>query len=340
MISLALLVVLAGLAGSVRVPLVALGPGPTFNTLGEVNGQQVVSITGRQVYPTTGHLNMTTVSVTDQLNALDALRFWVSSREQVVPRSVVYPPGQTDAQVTQLNNEMFATSEASAQVAALRYLHQPTRVVVAGVAPGAPAGGVLKTEDSLVQVNGQPVTSALQVTQLLKQTRPGDKIQVTYQRGDASPAQGTVTVGPRPAIHPGGPPDGPQGYLGIESADEPAVPGQIKIALADVGGPSAGLMFSLAVIDKITPDDLTGGRFIAGTGTIDPDGAVGPIAGIPLKMIAARDHGATDFLVPAGDCKEAKNATPDGLTLIKVSTLSDAVNALNDLKAHRPVPGC
>jgi PDZ domain-containing protein len=339
-IALGALVVLVVVAARVPVPLVALGPGPTYNTLGQVGGQAVVTVTGRRVYPTSGHLNMTTVEVADGLNALQALAAWLSPRHQVVPRSVVYPPGQSSAQVDQVNNAMFETSEAFAEVAALRYLHQPTKVLIAAVGPKAPAGGLLKAGDSLVNVNGQPVTSALQVTQLLKQSRPGDKVPITYQRGTAPPAWGVVTVGARPPVRPGGPPDGPQGYLGIATEDAPAGPDQIKIALADVGGPSAGLMFTLAIIDKITPDDLTGGRFIAGTGTIDPQGNVGPIAGIPLKMIAARDAGATDFLVPAGDCQEAKGSAPDGLTLIKVNTLADAVNALNARKADRPVPGC
>lgn len=339
-IAVSVLVVLVIVSALVKVPLVALSPGPTFNTLGDDQGKPVVAVTGRPVFPTTGHLNMTTVSVSDGLSALQALGLWVSPRYQLVPRSVVYPPGASTAQVTQLNNEMFQASEQFAQVAALRYLHQPTKVVVALVGPNAPAGGLLKVGDSLLTVLGQPVTSALQVTQLLKRTKPGDKVPVSFQRGSGPPGQGVVTVGARPPKQPGGAPDGPQGYLGVSTEDLPAGPGKIDIALADVGGPSAGLMFTLAVIDKITPGNLTGGRFIAGTGTIDPDGAVGPISGIPLKMIAAREAGATDFLAPAGDCQEAKGAVPDGLTLIKVNTLSDAVSALNSLKAGHPVPGC
>jgi PDZ domain-containing protein len=335
-----LLVVLAVgvLAGVVRVPLVALGPGPTFDTLGAVDGKPVVSITGRQTYPTTGHLNMTTVAVTDGLTAVTALEFWADPERELVPRAAIYPPGKSDQQVEQENTTQFTDSENDAEVAALSYLHEPVKVVVGPLSAGAPAANVLKEGDQLLSVKGQPVTSPGQVSQILTTTRPGDQIPVSFQRGDAPATQGTVTVGARPAI--AGRPDGPQGFLGITPEGRPADPNQIVISLGDIGGPSAGLAFALAVIDKLTPDDLAGGKFIAGTGQIGPTGAVSPIGGIPLKMIAARHAGATVFLVPAANCVEAAANTPAGLLLIKVTNLSDAVDSLTALKQNRPAPSC
>lgn len=332
MIALVGLVVLIGIAGFVPVPLVALSPGPTFNTLGSEHGKPVVSVTGRPTYPTSGHLDMTTVNVTDGLKAFYALGAWFDPHARVVPRVTVYPPGQSDARVRQLNNEMFSTSEQAAELAALRYLHEPTFTSVAGVQPDAAAKAVLAPGDVLLAIDGQQVNSANQVTQLVRKSRPGDKVAITYRRGSGPPTQGQVVLGSRPG--------GSGGFLGILVQDQPADPNQIQISLADVGGPSAGLMFTLAILDKITPIDLTGGRFIAGTGTIDPQGDVGAIDGIPFKMLAARDKGATAFLVPADNCKEAQESAPSGLTLIKVRTLTEAVNALNALKAGRPVPGC
>jgi Lon-like protease len=335
-----LLVVLAVgvLAGTVRVPLVALGPGPTFDTLGAVDGKPVVSVTGRQTYPTTGHLNMTTVAVTDGLTAVTAMEFWADPERELVPRAAIYPPGKSDQQVEQENTAQFNDSENDAEVAALSYLHEPVKVVVGPLSAGAPAANVLKEGDQLLSVKGQQVTSPGQVSQILTTTRPGDQIPVSFQRGDAPATQGTVTVGARPVI--AGRPDGPQGFLGITPEGRPADPNQIVISLGDIGGPSAGLAFALAVIDKLTPDDLTGGRFIAGTGEIGPTGAVGPIGGIPLKMIAARHAGATVFLVPAANCAEAAAHTPVGLQLIKVTNLSDAVDSLTALKQGRSVPSC
>jgi len=119
-------------------------------------------------------------------------------------------------------------------------------------------------------------------------------------------------------------------------------PFTVKIGLKDVGGPSAGLMFALGIVDLLTPGDLTAGASVAGTGTIDPAGAVGPIGGIQQKLRGARDSGATVFLVPAANCDEARGAPPKGLRLVKVDTLSGALDDLADLKAGRTsaVPAC
>lgn len=338
-----MLAALLVVAATVRVPLVALLPGPPYDTLGEAQGKPVISVTGRPVYPTTGRLEMTTVSVADGLTALNALAFWTNPQAELFPRALIYPPGLTDAQVNQSNSQMFSTSESYATVAALRYLREPIEVVVGQLTAASPAGSVLKLNDRLLEVNGEAITSATQVRTIMTRTRPGDRVPITYQRGDAAPVTGVVTVGVRPGTEDGtsgGTPDGPQGFLGIVAHSEGLPPGQIKVALDDVGGPSAGLMFTLGIIDKITPMDLAGGRFVAGTGSIDEFGNVGAIGGIPLKMIGAKKMGATIFLVPADNCAEAKSAAPSGLRLIKVATATDAVKSLNALKAGQPVPGC
>jgi PDZ domain-containing protein len=128
-------------------------------------------------------------------------------------------------------------------------------------------------------------------------------------------------------------------YLGL-SADKV----RVTLKLADVGGPSAGLLFTLGIIDKLhgngSGGDLTGGRTIAGTGTIDASGEVGPIGGIQLKMVAAKGIGAHTFLTPAGNCAEAERAPQQGLTLAKVATLDDALTALADVRAGRTPPTC
>ena len=122
--------------------------------------------------------------------------------------------------------------------------------------------------------------------------------------------------------------------------DAPWAPFTIDFNLANIGGPSAGLMFSLAVVDKLTTGDLNGGKFVAGTGTITGDGKVGPIGGITHKMLAAQEAGATVFLVPADNCAEAKPAHEDGLELIKVDDPRQAVDALQDLSAGGEPPRC
>ncbi|HET7741478.1 MAG TPA: S16 family serine protease, partial [Mycobacterium sp.] len=135
-------------------------------------------------------------------------------------------------------------------------------------------------------------------------------------------------------------PDRDYGYLGVGVLDAPWAEFKIDFNLANIGGPSAGLMFSLAVIDKLTTGELNGGKFVAGTGTISDDGKVGSIGGITHKMLAAREAGATVFLVPADNCAEARTAHQDGLRLIKVDTLSTAVDALKTYSAGGEPPAC
>ena len=128
--------------------------------------------------------------------------------------------------------------------------------------------------------------------------------------------------------------------LGVEVQDHYQFPFTVTIQIGQIGGPSAGTMFALGIIDKISTENLTGGKFIAGTGEISANGVVSPIGGIQQKMIAARDAGATVFLAPAGNCSDTSGAVPAGLRVVKISTLSGAVSALDNIKAGKPVPSC
>ena len=160
----------------VTVPFVSLGPGPTFDTLGEVDGKQVVDIEGTDVHPTSGHLNMTTVSQRDDLTLGQALTLWMSGREQLVPRDLVYPPDKSKDEIDQANNTDFKNSEDSAEYAALSYLKYPSAVTVANVNDPGPSAGKLQHGDAIDAVNGKPVANLEQFTALLKATKPGDKL--------------------------------------------------------------------------------------------------------------------------------------------------------------------
>jgi Lon-like protease len=326
-----LLALAIGVLGvTVPVPLVALGPGPTYDTLGDVSGTPVVKVDGLPVFPTSGHLNMTTVAVADRLTVFSMLGYWASGSRRVVPRDSVFPPGRTDQQVQQDNADQFAASEANAEVAALTQLAVPTRVVVGELVTDSPAAGALEVGDELVAVSGRPVSSPEAVAEALTSTAPGQSVRITYRRAGQQRDADVVL---------GSSPDRPQGLLGVRPGVEPQA-GDIQISLGDIGGPSAGLMFALAVVDKLTPGELTGGRFVAGTGTITRDCGVGPIGGIPFKMRAARDAGATEFLVPADNCAEAVANAPDGLQLLRVGTLREAVAGLDAIRTNRPPTVC
>lgn len=326
-------VVVLGVTGSVvTVPFAALGPGPTYNTLGDVDGTPVVQIDGTDVDPTTGHLNMTTVAVRDQLNLFEALGFWASGRNGLVPREEVYPPDKTKEEVQEGNQADFEQSESSAELAALHHLNLPVALAVASVAADGPAAGVLNVGDTLVSVGGTPVATAAAVREVVSSRAPGDTVPIEFVRDGVS-RTGTVVLGARPD-------DDSQGYLGVTPEERPAAPFEVKFNLADVGGPSAGLMFSLAVVDKLSPGELSNGEFVAGTGTIDADGTVGPIGGIKYKLIAAREAGATTFLVPDANCSEARQGVPDGLRLVRVESLDSAIDSLDALGSGEQAPSC
>jgi len=333
-------VVLIGIGAAVPVPYVALGPGVTYNTLGSVNGTPVISFTGNvpasvKQSDGTGHLNMTTVSVYDKLPLFEAIGMWVSGNYALVPRAEVYPPNQTVEQVDQQNTQAFQDSQSAAEIAALRYLRYPNVVYVGTITAGSPSAGLLQPQDQITAIDGTRVTDFASLQSALKNTLPGQIANVTVLRGTTS-KDVKVTLKANATA-------GKQGILGIGAVERPKAPFAVSIALANIGGPSAGLMFTLGILDKLTPGGLTKGRYIAGTGTMEVDddkGTVGPIGGILLKMIAAKNAGASVFLVPAANCAEALTRVPDGLELVKVGTLDAAVKALRTLEAGGTPPSC
>lgn len=333
-----------------RVPYTEMSPGPTYNTLGaqDKNGDPVINISGHQTYPTTGHLNMTTVQVTGakyQPSLVSEVVGWLRDDVLVVPHDNIYPKGQTDQEAQQQNAEEFASSEDSAKTAALNQLGIPvsTEVIVSSVSAGGPSVGKLHAGDQIVAVDGTKVTTRTGVAEQVTKHKPGETAVFTVvPHAKAAPTPDPADEVQVP-IATGKATDGTdRAIVGIVPGTEHTYPFRIDIGLQDVGGPSAGLMFALGIIDKLTPNDLAGGRFIAGTGTITDDGKVGPIGGIQMKLIGARSKGAEYFLTPSENCAEAVKGTPDGLTLIKVDTLDGALKALQQVKSGQTaaLPSC
>jgi len=332
MVALVPIVVFGVLLAVVTVPFVSLGPGPTFDTLGEVDGKQVVQIDGTETHPTTGHLNMTTVSQRDDLSLGEALTLWLSGQEQLVPRDIIYPPGRSREEVDKANNADFKQSEDSAEYAALGYLKYPSAVTVAKVNDPGPSAGKLKSGDAIDAVDGIPVATVEQFTGYLKGTKPGQVVTIDFRRKNQPAGVAQITLGENK--------DRDFGFMGVAVLDAPWAPFVVNFNLANIGGPSAGLMFSLAVVDKLTTGELAGSTFIAGTGTISIDGKVGQIGGITHKMVAAHAAGATVFLVPAKNCYEANSDNPSDMRLVKVDTLGEAVDALHAITSGGQPPTC
>jgi PDZ domain-containing protein len=327
-----LVVVLGLVGGLVEVPYVALGPGPTYDTLSSINNQQVIEVNGHPTSRTSGELRMVTVSEIDQITLFGALGLWMSGNYALQPRELYFPPGQSQQQVNQQNVQAFQESQIDAEVSALRYLHYPIEVVASQVVDGSPADKVIRPGDRINSVNGKPVSSVEDVFNAVSATRPGQTIPVAVQTGSGPVRNLSITLGKNP--------NGSQGFIGIQPASQAIVPFKVNVSLTDIGGPSAGLIFALAIVDKLTNGQVNGGMKVAGTGEINDVGDVGEIGGIPFKLVAARAAGATVFLTPAANCAEAKAHVPAGLQLVRVTSLSSAISELAALKAGRPVPGC
>ncbi|HKR67752.1 MAG TPA: S16 family serine protease [Streptosporangiaceae bacterium] len=322
---------------AVPVPYVALLPGPTYNTLGPLNGKPVVQISGHRTYTAPGHLNMVTVSyiggpgANPPFNIFAALQAWLSPHEAVVPQEELFPPGQTQQQVVKQDTEQMVNSQQTAQAAALCQLgiRFTTIDTISGTISGLPARGRLHRGDVITAVDGKPVTCKSSAATMIRARPVGHRVVLTIERSNT---RHTVVL--RTASFKGEP------VIGVNVVESFKFPFNVKINIGNVGGPSAGMMFGLAIIDKLTPGNLTGGKFIAGTGEITVDGVVGPIGGIQQKMAAARAAGASVFLAPAGNCADTSGSVPAGLRVIKVSTLRGAIAALKAVKAGQPVPGC
>ncbi|MGZ6826819.1 MAG: YlbL family protein, partial [Mycobacteriales bacterium] len=233
-------------------------------------------------------------------------------------------------QADQENTQLMVQSQSDATSAALHELGIPSKTAVGSVTKGAPADGKLQPGDVLTSVDGKPVTDPASLRALVSTRAPGQPVVIGYLRKGVAGSATLTTVAStdKPA----------RALIGITPSEVADV--KVQISLQDVGGPSAGLMFALGIIDKLGPDSLTGGRTIAGTGEISADGKVGAIGGIAQKMRGAKARGATVFLSPADNCAEAKKNKPSGLTLVRVSTLHGALLALATLRAGGTPPSC
>lgn len=310
-------------AVSLPVPYVVESPGPTFNTLGDDNGKPVISITGRESFPAKGNLDLTTVYVdggpNGPVSVFEAFSAWLDGTKAVYPEELIFPKGVTKEQSQQESAVAMTTSQENAVASALKELGIPfeQEMQVAGLPEDSASSGKLQEGDVLVAINDKPIT-ALSVVQAELAAGNGAPVTVAVDRGSSR-----IPVAITPAKAPTG-----RYVLGVMLQYKFTFPFDVKISLEKVGGPSAGMMFALGIVDRVTPGDLTGGKHVAGTGTITPDGVVGPIGGISQKMHGARSGGATLFLAPAANCEDVAGHIPAGLQVVKVENLAEARKAV------------
>ena len=339
------LLILLGAAMFIPVPYVMTSPGPVFNTIGEVNEIELISISGTETYPTEGELDMTTVSEyggpQEGLDMFQAIWGWIDPDRRVVPRESVYPEGETEEENAARNVEAFSTSQSYAIAAAMDYLDQPIKeqVIVTSVGLDTPAQDKLRAGDEILTVDGVPMTTPEQVVEAVRSKPIGTDLNFSVMRGGTK-LEVVVTSETRSDDPETEQNEATIPYIGIGIDINYSAEFEIKFGVTGVGGPSAGTLFAIGIIDKLTPGALTQGKIIAGTGTIDPDGNVGEIGGIQQKLIGARDAGAVLFLAPAGNCDEVIGHIPDGLTVAAIETLEDAMDEIEAFNGGAQVTTC
>jgi PDZ domain-containing protein len=319
------LVAAAILYGSLVLPIPIFFeylPGPVRDV------ESLLHVQGAPTYASEGHLYLTTVYVDTTVTLAQVVESLFHSDQTIVLRQQA-TGGQSIPQLVKQNRQMMSSSKTQAEVAVLSKLGlgapTGTGARIQATAPGSPSDGLLKKDDVVVEVDGHPVASTCQAGQIIQAQGVGQQVTLTIEREGAR-QQVSIMTADNPD-NPGVP------YLGVLWSDvgyhfNPKV--KVTFKTGRIAGPSAGLMFALALYDKLTPNDLTGGRKIAGTGAIQCDGAVGPIGGIQEKVSAARAQGAEVFLAPQSEAQDAESIARD-IRVVPISTLDDAITRLEDL---------
>lgn len=318
----------------IPAPYVIEEPGPVFNTLGSApfdNGTRpLIQIPSQKTYPTAGALDLLTVDIIggpeNSASWLQIARAWLDPSKAVVPVENIFQPGVTEKQSEAEDAADMANSKSAAVAAALKSLGYtlPQTLTVGALTPNSPSEGLLKVGDSILSVNNEALSDTADIRSILAKAVPGKSVSIQILRA-GKPQEVTVLpvlsdeVTPAPVI-------------GIYPGVHYAFPFAVKIQLQNVGGPSAGQMFALGIIDKLTPGLLNGGAKVAGTGTIDGDGNIGAIGGIRQKLYGAKKAGAAWFLAPYSNCNEVTGHIPEGLTVFAVKTLKDSLAALTAIR--------
>ena len=332
-----LLIALWVAAASEPLPYVTYEPGLTVNVLGDRDGKEIIQVDGHPTYADGGQLRMTTVYVSQPRPAVVTLaqlmKDWISKDDAIYPYNAIYQPQETRASNQKQGRAEMVSSQDAATAAALEELgYDVVSVKVSKVYRGTPAQGRLEVGDVIERVDGTPVTSLEQVSRAVQSAGAGHPVQLVVRR-DGKDAEVSVT----PQEDKGVP------RVGVGLSPDLHFPFQVSVKIdPNIGGPSAGLMFSLGIYDVLTPGSLTDGQTIAGTGTIDEAGNVGPIGGIQQKIAAARDDGARLFFVPPDNCADALGAQNGDMRLVKADTMHDAVAALKAWTADHDaaLPSC
>ncbi|MGR4010563.1 YlbL family protein [Leucobacter sp. 1207-22] len=326
-----IVIVLLVLVGFIPSGYVVERPGPVVNVLSEIELEDgpvdVIESTDGSGYETPGVLNLLTVSVlgTPERSAslFEVIPTFFDETQDRKPLAEMYPEGITGDERKELSAAMMESSQSTALIAAYAALGEDIAIElrVHEVVAGEAADGVLQAGDVLVSASGVPVTSLEEFRALLTERGAGTPLDIGILRdGEAK----TVSVTPKQ------PADAETPRIGVTLTQHADIPDTVKIHLEDIGGPSAGLVFALGVIDRLSEGDMFDGLKVSGTGTMSAQGKVGAIGGLKQKMWAADRAGTDLFLMPIENCAQVPENVPAGLTVAPVATLDEAITVVKE----------
>ena len=304
---------------NLELPYLAFSSGPVSDAADAIVAGEV------DTFPPEGELLMLTV-VSQEVNLFEAMIAGVDPSIDLVPKEAFRQPDETDEDYRKRVLQQMDDSQTRAITVALEHLGYemiPTDVLITDLVPDIPAAEVLEIGDSVDSFNGTEIVRSTDLTDLLEGLEPGDVIDIGVTR-DGNPQTLQVELAER---------DDPEGgaMIGITVGELSEPPFPLTIEAGDVGGPSAGMMHTLAIIDTLTPGEMTQGHIVAGTGTIAYDGAVGPIGGIRQKVVGAEAAGAEYILVPADNYESALTAPRKSIEIVSIATLQDAIDFFDGL---------
>ncbi|MFI6426270.1 PDZ domain-containing protein [Promicromonospora sp. NPDC050880] len=321
-VSLLATAVLAAVALVLPTPYAMRSPGPTEDTL----AKGLIEIEGARTYESSGKLLLTTVSVLGgpgyPVMSGQVIQGWLDPRRSVLPVEAIFPEATTKEEQREVSQAEMVSSQESATAAALTELGYdvPAVLDVAGTEEGSGAAGKLQEGDVITRFQGEPVGTYADLITGLAETEAGSTVTLGVRRGERTMDVDVTTSG-----------NGQRAVLGVYIDPRYDFPVDVSIQIEDIGGPSAGTMFALGIIDRLTAEDEANGHIIAGTGTMSPEGTVGPIGGIEQKLYGAVRDRADWFLAPADNCDQVVGNVPDGLHVVKVSTLAEARDAVEQI---------
>ncbi|MDE3721068.1 PDZ/DHR/GLGF domain-containing protein [Nocardiopsis sp. N85] len=339
-VALALLVGLGVGSRYLPMPYLVAGPGITLDTVGRTDEGPVIRIDGADHYEHEGSLSMVTVQYAGgpqrRLDFLTVVRAWLSPTEAVLPEELLFPAGRSPEEVSERQTVQMNDSQTSATAAALNQLGlgYDAIPVVGDTVEGMPADGLVEPGDVILAVDGEKVLTRSEgepgtvvgtalVVERVGSREPGEPVVLTLDRDGEEIEVEMVS-------EPG---EEGQAAVGVLISDEMDFPIEVDITVGDIGGPSAGMMFALGIMDRLSEEGLTGGASIAGSGTITSAGEIGGVSGIQQKMVSAQRAGAGYFFVAADSCSQVFESAAYGeLEVVRVETLTDAVEALETIR--------